>query len=208
MNEGSYVLTQAFNLVPRQIFQRLVKKYSGDYRVREFNCTNQLRYMLYGQLTACELLRDICMCLCAFPGSLYGIGITATVGESTLSRANESRDYRIYEGLGQAMIKIVQPLYSKMRIDYIWPQDHDLYALDSKHLLGCSENAVKTHLWIAVIAHLLLARIKAIYDSPYTITEIGVLIKNFSMTKVDLKTLVTEPQPLIRNQDVNELTLF
>ena len=91
MNEGSYVLTQAFNLVPRQIFQRLVKKYNGDYRVREFNCTNQLRYMLYSQLTACESLRDICMCLCAFPISLYGIGITATVGESTLSRANESR---------------------------------------------------------------------------------------------------------------------
>lgn len=392
MNEGSYVLTQAFSLLPRQIFQRLVKKYGGDYRVRNFNCTNQLRYMLYGQLTACESLRDICLCLSAFPESLYGLGITASVNESTLSRANESRDYRIYEGLGLAMIKIVQPLYSKMRIDYIVPQDHDLFALDSttiscsinlmgwalgkyskgavkmhtiidlrgsipvfiritdgrwhdsnvldllevvpnaiymmdkayinfkalaridtegaffvtrakdnmkyeivssnfnfdpkcgvtgdhlirltgykssklyprelrlvefcdlesgeqlsfitnvtdclelngleianlyrhrwdvesffklikqnlavKHLLGCSENAVKTHLWIAVIAYLLLARIKAVYDSPYTITEIGMLIKNYAMTKVELRRLVTEPQPLILNQDVNELTLF
>ena len=392
MNEGSYVLTQAFSLLPRQIFQRLVKKYAGDYRVRNFNCTNQLRYMLYGQLTACESLRDICLCLSAFPESLYGLGITASVNESTLSRANESRDYRIYEGLGLAMIKIVQPLYSKMRIDYIVPQDHDLFALDSttiscsinlmgwalgkyskgavkmhtiidlrgsipvfiritdgrwhdsnvldllevvpnaiymmdkayinfkalaridtegaffvtrakdnmkyeivssnfnfdpkcgvtgdhlirltgykssklyprelrlvefcdlesgeqlsfitnvtdclelngleianlyrhrwdvesffklikqnltvKHLLGCSENAVKTHLWIAVIAYLLLARIKAVYDSPYTITEIGMLIKNYAMTKVELRRLVTEPQPHILNQDVNELTLF
>ena len=392
MNEGSYVLTQAFSLLPRQIFQRLVKKYGGDYRVRNFNCTNQLRYMLYGQLTACESLRDICLCLSAFPESLYGLGITASVNESTLSRANESRDYRIYEGLGLAMIKIVQPLYSKMRIDYIVPQDHDLFALDSttiscsinlmgwalgkyskgavkmhtiidlrgsipvfiritdgrwhdsnvldllevvpnaiymmdkayinfkalaridtegaffvtrakdnmkyeivssnfnfdpkcgvtgdhlirltgykssklypkelrlvefcdlesgeqlsfitnvtdclelngleianlyrhrwdvesffklikqnltvKHLLGCSENAVKTHLWIAVAAYLLLARIKAVYDSPYTITEIGMLIKNYAMTKVELRRLVTEPQPLIPNQDVNELTLF
>ena len=392
MNEGSYVLTQAFSLLPRQIFQRLVKKYDGDYRVRNFNCTNQLRYMLYGQLTACESLRDICLCLSAFPESLYGLGITASVNESTLSRANESRDYRIYEGLGLAMIKIVQPLYSKMRIDYIVPQDHDLFALDSttiscsinlmgwalgkyskgavkmhtiidlrgiipvfihitdgrwhdsnvldlievvpnaiymmdkayinfkalaridtegaffvtrakdnmkyeivssnfnfdpkcgvtgdhlirltgykssklypkelrlvefcdlesgeqlsfitnvtdclelngleianlyrhrwdvesffklikqnltvKHLLGCSENAVKTHLWIAVIAYLLLARIKAVYDSPYTITEIGMLIKNYAMTKVELRKLLTEPQPLIINQDVNELTLF
>ena len=117
MNEGSYVLTQAFSLLPRQIFQRLVKKYAGDYRVRNFNCTNQLRYMLYGQLTACESLRDICLCLSAFPESLYGLGITASVNESTLSRASESRDYRIYEGLGLVMIKIVQPLYSKMRID-------------------------------------------------------------------------------------------
>lgn len=79
MNEGSYVLNQAFSLLPRQIFQRLVKKYDGDYRVRNFNCTNQLRYMLYGQLTACESLRDICLCLSAFPESLYGLGITASV---------------------------------------------------------------------------------------------------------------------------------
>lgn len=80
--------------------------------------------------------------------------------------------------------------------------------LTVKHMLGCSENAVKTHLWIAVVAYLLLARIKAVYDSPYTITEIGMLIKNYAMTKVELKRLVTEPQPLILNQDVNELTLF
>lgn len=139
MNEGSYVLTQAFILLPRQIFQRLVKKYGGDYRVRNFNCTNQLRYMLYGQLTACESLRDICLCLSAFPESLYGLGITASVNESTLSRANESRDYRVYEGLGLAMIKIVQPLYSKMKIDYIVPQDHDLFALDST-TISCSIN--------------------------------------------------------------------
>ena len=37
------------------------------------------------------------------------------------------------------MITIVQPLFSKMRIDYIWPQDHDLYALDST-TISCSIN--------------------------------------------------------------------
>ena len=74
--------------------------------------------------------------------------------------------------------------------------------------MGCSENAVKTHLWIAICSYLLLARIKAIYDSPYSITEIGTLIRVFALVKTDLKKLVTEPQPLIQNQDVKELTLF
>ena len=63
--------------------------------------------------------------------------------------------------------------------------------LTAKHLLGCSENAVKTHLWVAVIAYLLLARIKAVFDSPYSITEIGLLIKNYAMTKVDLRKFET-----------------
>lgn len=44
--------------------------------------------------------------------------------------------------------------------------------LTVKHLLGCSENAVKTHLWIAICSYLLLARIKAVYNSPYSISEI------------------------------------
>ena len=346
--------------------------------------------MSFGQLTSSESLRDICLCLKAHEDILYALGMATSVNESSLSRANEKRDYRIYEGLGKALIKIVQPLYSKMRLEYIAPQDHDLYALDSttiscslklldwavgkyskgavkmhtvidlrgsipvfihitdgrchdsnvldmlvpnaiytmdkayidfealaridaekayfvtrakdnmkyeivsshynidtstglledhrirltgvkssklyskelrlikycdketgeiltfisnmtdelelngleianiyrhrwdvesffklikqnltvKHLLGCSENAVKTHLWIAICSYLLLARIKAVYNSPYSISEIRMLISVSALTKKDLKDFVTEPQPLTTNQDVNELTLF
>lgn len=60
MNEGKYIFTQVTSLIPRQIFQRLVKKYNGDYRVREFNYTNQLKYMLFGRRMPCDSLRDIC----------------------------------------------------------------------------------------------------------------------------------------------------
>ena len=63
MNEGKYIYNQVTQLIPRQIFQRLVKKYGGDYRVREFNCTSQLKYMLFGHLMPCDSLRDICLCL-------------------------------------------------------------------------------------------------------------------------------------------------
>lgn len=137
MNEGKYVFTQVTSLIPRQIFQRLVKKYNGDHRVREFNCTNQLKYMLFGQLTACKSLRDICLCLSAHQDILYGHGITTSANESSLSRANENRDYHIYEGLGLALIKIVRPMYSQIRLDYIAPQDHNIFALDST-TISCS----------------------------------------------------------------------
>ena len=42
MNEGKYVFTQATILIPRQIFQRLVKKYNGDHRVSSID-GNKLR---------------------------------------------------------------------------------------------------------------------------------------------------------------------
>ena len=129
MKEDKYIFTQVTSLIPRQIFRRLVKKYNGDYRVRDFNCTNQMKYMLFGHLMPCDSLTDICLCL------------------------------------GKQME-------------------------------------------IAIIAQLLLARGKALYKSPYSITENGTLVNVYGLVKMDLRQLVTEPQPLILNQDVNEPTLF
>lgn len=80
--------------------------------------------------------------------------------------------------------------------------------LTFKHLLGCSENAVKIYLWTAIITYLLLARVKALYKSPYSITEIATLVRVYGLVRMDLGQLITSPQPLIPNQDVNELTLF
>lgn len=117
MNEGKYIFTQVCSLIPRQIFQRLVSKYQGDYHVRDFNCTTQLRYMLFGQLTSCESLRDICLCLKAHENILYALGMATSVNESSLSRANEKRDYRIYEGLGKALIKIVPMFETQIKME-------------------------------------------------------------------------------------------
>lgn len=52
-------------------------------------------------------------------------------------------------------------------------------------MLGCSENAVKTHLRIAICAYLILAKVKALYDSPYSIKEIGTLTKVYALAKTD-----------------------
>ncbi len=95
MNGGKYILTHANSLVLRQIIQRLVKKYNGDL--------------------PCDSLRDACLCLGKHEKILYGLGMTTSVNESSLSRANESRDNCIFEGLGLALIKIVRPMYSKQR---------------------------------------------------------------------------------------------
>lgn len=46
-----------------------------------------------------------------------------------------------------------------------------------KSLWGYSENAAKTHLWVAIIAYLILAKIKAEMKSPYSVTEVATLIR-------------------------------
>jgi hypothetical protein len=58
------------------------------------------------------------------------MGFGKTVDHTTLSRANEKRDFRIYEELGHVLIDIVRPLYASEKLD-----DVDTYlvllALDS-----------------------------------------------------------------------------
>ena len=41
--------------------------------------------------------------------------------------------------------------------------------------------------WVAIIAYLLIAKIKADYKSPYSITEVAKLIRISAFEKVDLR---------------------
>ena len=78
-----------------------------------------------------------------------------------------------------------------------------------KTLWGYSENAVRTHLWIAIIAYLLLAKIKADYKSPYSVTEVATLVRISALEKTSLRELVTKQRDSVNfNQSVKELTLF
>ena len=130
MNEGRFIFTQVVDYIPRYQLDKLIKKYRGDYRVHELTCYNQFLHLLFGQLTACTSLRDICLCLKAHTRNLYGLGFRKTVDHTTLSRANERRDYRIYEELGMYLISFVRPLYRDYKLSDI-SVDNALFAIDS-----------------------------------------------------------------------------
>ena len=130
MNTGRYIFSQVVDFIPRYQFNKLVTKYRGNWHARGLTCYNQLLHLLFGQITGCDSLRDICLCLEAHKDILYHLGFRKTVNPSSLSRANEKRDYRIYEGLGTYLISEVRPLYSKTSIPEI-TIDNVLYALDS-----------------------------------------------------------------------------
>lgn len=389
MNTGKYIFAEIIDFIPRYHFDKIVKKYKGDWHAKDLTCNNQLQHLLFGQITGCNSLRDICMCLEAHHRILYHLGIRKYVTHSSLSRANENRDYRIYEEFGMYLIGIVRPMYSNTKVaeitidnalcaldsttistsivlaawalgkygkgavkmhalldlrgsipanihitdgkwhdsnelDEIVPEPLAFYMMDKayvdflalyrfhkagaywisrpkdnmryevidhrhnfepctgicgdftikltthrskklypesirmvtyhdsetgndvefitnnfeisalevanlyrhrwdievffkwikqnivvKTLWGYSENAVRTHLWVAIITYLLIAKIKADYKSPYSITEVATLIRISALERVDLRDLITKPKnPIIQNQNVKELTLF
>lgn len=130
MNAGKYVFAQVLSLVNRYEFQKCVKRYNGDYRTKGLNCWNQFAQLFFGQLTGRHGLRDICLCLNAHKNNLYHFGIKQSVNQSTLSRANENRDWRIFADFGTYLINLVQPLYADNSIPDL-EIDKDVFVLDS-----------------------------------------------------------------------------
>jgi len=96
MNQGKYVFSQLMSIVSHKQFQTIVKRYKGDYKVKDFTCWKQYLCMAFGQLTHRESLSDTMLCLKANSDKAYHLGIGEVVSKSTLSTANENRSCLIY----------------------------------------------------------------------------------------------------------------
>lgn len=135
MNTGKTLFAQLMEFLPWDTFYRIVNRYRGDYRVRTFRCSEQLRVMAFAQMTYRESLRDIEACLTSQTQKLYHMGISSAVCRSTLADANEMRDWRIYAELAQRLIAQARKLYvgESLAVDL----DNTVYALDSTTIDLC-----------------------------------------------------------------------
>lgn len=129
------MFTQIMEVVHRQLFARCVGRYQGDYKVQHFSCREQFLCLAFAQLTARESLRDIEVCLNARPERRSRLGFSRAVARSTLAEANESRDWRIYGDLAQALISRARELYlaEDLGVDLA----ATVYALDSTTIELC-----------------------------------------------------------------------
>ena len=97
MNQVKYIFSQIIEFLNEDKFRRIVSKYNGDYYVKHYTCWNQLLTLIFGQLSRSASLRDVVIVLQAHRSKLYHLGIGKSISRSNLSKANEQRDYRIFE---------------------------------------------------------------------------------------------------------------
>jgi len=155
MYTGKLVFSQIMDHLPLHTFRRHVTRYQGERYVKQFRCLDQYFVMAFAQLTYRESLRDIEVCLRAQQSKLYHMGIRSSgVARSTLSKANENRDWRIYADFAQSLIRIARPLYADE--DLGLELDNTVYALDASTIDLClsvfpwalfrtTKSAVKLH---------------------------------------------------------------
>jgi len=104
MNKGKMVFAQLMEFASFHIFKCCVKRYNGDYNNKGLTCWKQFLCMAFGQLTHRESLSDTTLCLKLQKDKLYHLGIGRPFNKSTLSRANESRDWRIFRDFALKLI--------------------------------------------------------------------------------------------------------
>ena len=135
MYTGKTLFAQLMDFLPWTIFARIVERYGGDRYVKSLRCTEHFRVMAFAQLTYRESLRDIEACLSAQASKLYHMGFREPIRRSTLSDANEARDWRIYADFAQVLIRQARQLYAA---DSFGVELADtVYALDSTTIDLC-----------------------------------------------------------------------
>jgi hypothetical protein len=135
MNAGRTLFSQLMDCLPWSTFARIVARYHGDHSVQTFPCTEQYRAMAFAQLTYRESLRDIEVCLSAQPAKLWHMGFRGPVRRSTLSDANQFRDWRIYAEFAQRLIAQARRLYAGDSL--LTDLNNTVYALDSTTIDLC-----------------------------------------------------------------------
>ena len=130
MNQGKYVFSQLMAFASHNDFISCVARYNGDYKTKDFTCWKQFLCMAFGQLTHRESLSDTILCLSANKEKLYHLGIGRAISKSTLSKANENRDWRIYADFARILIQQAQKLYGDDSLLEV-PIKHNVFALDA-----------------------------------------------------------------------------
>ncbi len=133
MNKGKYVFSQLLSFLDPFVFLRIVKKYNGDRYVKHFTCWNQLLTMMFGQLSNRESLRDLIVAIDAHKSKSYHLGFGKNVSKTTLAKANQDRDYRIFEEYAYRLVEEAQ----QFRVTNIFKLGGNVYAFDSTTIDLC-----------------------------------------------------------------------
>ena len=131
MNKDRYVFSQIVDFIPYYEFQKHIEKHAGDKRIRRLSCRDQFLSMMFGQLAGLQSLRGITVCLNAHKKELYHLGFRSrSFVLSTISRANQFRDWRIWRDFTEHLIVKARRLYAKEN-DFSIELKNSVYALDS-----------------------------------------------------------------------------
>jgi len=146
------IFSELLKLFPRYRFEKSVERYQGDRYVKRFSTWQHFITILYSQIKQKDSLRDIESGLATQSAKWYHLGLT-NIRRSTLSDANNQRDYKIYEETFYQLLDRCRDHTPKHRFRFKNP----MYSIDSTTIDLClsafpwakfrkTKGAIKMHL--------------------------------------------------------------
>lgn len=101
--------------------------------MKHFTCWNQLLALMFGQLSNRESLRDLVVALDTHRSKCYHLGLGKNISKTSLERANQTRDYRIFEEFAYFLVNEAR----QKRTADIFSLGGNVYAFDSTTIDLC-----------------------------------------------------------------------
>jgi len=112
---GQPIFKQIMNLIDKVNIQGLIKKHESDYYYKSFKTRTHLFTMLFGILSRCDSMTEICEGLRAMGGKLNHLGMDQAPAKSTACDGLRNRSHKFFEDLYFNLVKHYQNFLSDSR---------------------------------------------------------------------------------------------
>jgi len=112
---GQPIFKQIINLIDAISINSLVKKHNADYYYKAFKAKTQLITVLFGILSRCDSMTEICEGLRALGGKLNHLGLESAPAKSTACDGMRNRDNKFFEEVYFGLVQRYKSFLSDSR---------------------------------------------------------------------------------------------
>jgi len=109
---GQPIFKQLIGFIPRNKFDRLVQKHQSDRYYKTFDSWTQLLTMLFGILSRCDSMGEICDGMQGLAGKLNHLGLDSSPAKSTAADGLRERDNEFFKEVYFMLLEHFKPLLS------------------------------------------------------------------------------------------------
>ncbi|HLX91731.1 MAG TPA: IS4 family transposase [Puia sp.] len=110
------MLSQILDVIPSSLINRANRRHQANRYYKQLPLRTHLVSLLYGVLSYCNGLREMCEGLLACEGKLTHLGFHKAPARSTLSDANSKRSYRVFETIYEGLVRQYHSFISDSRL--------------------------------------------------------------------------------------------
>lgn len=112
---GQPIFKQVISFLDAININSIVKKHNADYYYKAFKAKTQLITMLFGILSRCDSMTEICEGLRAMGGKLNHLGLDKAPAKSTACDGLRNRDNKFFENVYFSLVRHYQSFLSDSR---------------------------------------------------------------------------------------------